>query len=85
MDSYMALNGLCIMVTWTIFMNHLLEVDLKQNRETMALRTITTIDLFYCIMCEDPHEWKFIEITFGDEGPVAYNFTLHLRVHDRTM
>jgi hypothetical protein len=27
-----------------------------QNRETMALRTLTTVDLFYFIMCEDPHE-----------------------------
>ena len=25
MDSYMALNGSCYMVTWTIFKNHLLE------------------------------------------------------------
>ena len=36
--------------------NHLLEVGLTQNRETMALRTLTTVDLFYFIMCEDPHE-----------------------------
>ena len=36
--------------------NHLLEVDLIQNRETMALRMLTTVDLFYFIMCEDPHE-----------------------------
>ena len=44
------------MVTWTIFKNHLLEVGLTQNQGTMALRTLTTIDLFYLIMCEDPHE-----------------------------
>ena len=44
------------MVTWTIFKNHLLEVGLTQNQETMALRTLTTVDLFYFIMCEDPHE-----------------------------
>ena len=56
MDSYMALNGSCFMVTWIIFKNHLLEVGLTQNRETMALRTLTTVDLFYFIMCEDPHE-----------------------------
>ena len=37
MDSYMASNGSCFMVIWAIFKNHLLEVDLKQNRETMAL------------------------------------------------
>jgi hypothetical protein len=56
MDSYMASNGSCFMVTWTLFKNHLLEVGLPQNRETMALRTLTIIDLSYFIMCEDPHE-----------------------------
>ena len=56
MDSYMASNGACFMVTWIIFQNHLLEVGLTQNQETMALRTLTTIDLFYFIMCEDFHE-----------------------------
>jgi hypothetical protein len=37
MDSDMASNGSRFMVTWTIFKNHLLEVGLTQNRETMAL------------------------------------------------
>ena len=46
----------CFMVTWTILKNHLLEVGLTQNQETMALQTLTTVDLFYFIMCEDPHE-----------------------------
>ena len=65
MDSYMAWNGSCFMVTWIIFKNHLLEVGLTQNWETMALQTLTTIDLFYFIMCGDPRELKFIEIVFG--------------------
>jgi hypothetical protein len=56
MDSYMAPNGSCFMVTWTIFKNHLMEVGLVQNRETMALWTLTTVGLFHFIMCEDPHE-----------------------------
>jgi hypothetical protein len=56
MDSYMASNGSCFMVAWTIFENHLLEVGPTQNRETMALRTLTTIDLFYFIMCDNSHE-----------------------------
>jgi hypothetical protein len=56
MDSYMASNGSCFMVTWTIFKNHLLEVGLTQNRETMKLRTLTTVDLFYFIMRADMHE-----------------------------
>ena len=56
MDSYMASNGSFFVVTGITFKNHLLEVSLTQNRETMALPTLTTVDLFYYIMCEDPHE-----------------------------
>jgi hypothetical protein len=56
MDSYMASNGPYFTVTWTIFKNHLLEVGLTQNQETMALRALTTVDLFYVIMCEDMRE-----------------------------
>ena len=44
------------MVTWTIFKNRLLEVGLTQNWETVALQMLTTVDLFYFIMCEYPHE-----------------------------
>ena len=55
-DSYMASNGSCFMVTWTIFKNRLLEVGLTKNRETVALRTLTTVDLFQFVMCEDLHE-----------------------------
>ena len=56
-DFYMVLNGSCFMVTWIIFKNHFLEVDLIQNHwETMAFQTPTTIGLFYFITCEDPHE-----------------------------
>jgi hypothetical protein len=53
---YVASNGSCLMVTWTVFQNHLLEVGLTQNQETMALRTLGTIGFLYFIMCEDPHE-----------------------------
>ena len=53
------------MFTWTLFKNHLLEVGLTQNRKTMALRTLTTIDLFQFIMVENLHEYKFIEIALG--------------------
>ena len=56
MDSYMASNGSCFTITWTIVKNHMLEVGLTRNRETMELWTLTTIDLFYFIMCEDLHE-----------------------------
>jgi hypothetical protein len=56
MDSYMASDGSCFMVTWTIFKNHFLEVGLTQNLETMALGMLTIIELFYFVMYEDPHE-----------------------------
>ena len=56
MDSYMASNGSCFVVTWTVFKNYLLEAGLRQNRETMALQKLITIDLLYFVMCEDPHE-----------------------------
>ena len=42
------------MVTWIIFKNHILEVRLTQDWETMALRTLTTVDLSYFIMRKDP-------------------------------
>ena len=56
MDSYMASNGSCFMISWIIFKNHLFEVGLTQNSETVALQTLTTIDLSYFIIFEDPHE-----------------------------
>ena len=56
MDSYVTPNGSCFMVTWIIFHIHLLEIGLTQNPETMALRTLSTIDSFYIIMCENLHE-----------------------------
>ena len=60
MDSYVASNRSCCMVAWTIFPKekHLLEVGLTQNWETMALRTLTTVDFLYFIICENPHEYK---------------------------
>ena len=65
MDAYMALIGSCFVVTWTNFKDHLLEVGLTQNQQAMALRTLTTVDLFYSIMHEDSHECKFIQLAFG--------------------
>ena len=56
MDSYTASKASCFMVTWTFFKSHLLEVGLTQNLETMALRMLTIVELFYFIMCEDLHE-----------------------------
>jgi hypothetical protein len=53
-DSHMNSNGSCVMVTWVIFKNHLLEVGLTQNRKTITHLMLTTAGLFYFIMCEDP-------------------------------
>ena len=64
MDSCMVSNGSCFVVTWTILKDHLLEVGLTQNRETMAFRNLTTVNLLYFMMDEDPawieFYWKSI-------------------------
>ena len=46
----------CFMVTCINTTNHLLEVGLTQIQEIMTLQMLTTVDLFYFIMREDPHE-----------------------------
>ena len=55
MDSYIASNGSCFMFTWTIFQNHLLEVDLTQNQETMAL--CRSQPLLYSVMSCTRNTW----------------------------
>ena len=45
-------------VSWSLGLflpskKHLLEAGLTQNRDTMALQTLTIVELFYFIMCED--------------------------------
>ena len=65
MDSYMASNGSCFILTWIVLKNHLLEVGLTWNWEIVALQILTSIGLFCFIMCEDPREQKFIAIAFG--------------------
>ena len=84
MGSYVALNVSCFKVTWILFKNRLLKVRLINTKwETMALWTLTTVDLFYFVVCEDMHEYKFTGIAFG-WGVVTYDFTVHLRAHDHT-
>ena len=56
MSSYMASNGSCFMVSWTIFKNHLLEVGLNTKSGDHGTPDATTVDLFYFIMCEDLYE-----------------------------
>ena len=45
-------------VSWSLdcFQKPSLEGRPTQNQETMALWMLTTIEFFYFIMCEDPHE-----------------------------
>ena len=59
MDSYMASNGLCFMVPWIIFKNHLLEVGLTPTRERPWHSECSQL-LVYSIY----HEWRstWIEI-----------------------
>ena len=83
MDSYMASNGSCFMVTCIILKNHLLEVGLTQNWETMATRNLTSVDLSYFIMCEDPYKLRFVDIAFG-WGPSHIWFHTTLEVRDHT-
>ena len=83
MDSYMASSGPCFMVTWTIFKNYLLEIGLKQNRETMAIQNPTTVDLFFYHVW-GPHMNRYSMKQHLVEGPVTYDFTLHLSARDQT-
>ena len=46
MDSYIASNGSCFMVTWTLFKNHLLEVGLTPNGDIIALSYFKIIALY---------------------------------------
>ena len=71
----------CTPRAWTIFKNHLLEVN--RSWKPMTLQTLTTIDLFYFIMSEDSHEYKFIEIAI-DWGASHIWLHTNLRVRDHT-
>ena len=59
-----SLHGFLRGIEW-IMCHGYLEVGLTQNWETTALRTLTTVDLFYFITCEDMREHNINEITFG--------------------
>ena len=68
-----SLHGFLHGIEWIVFhwsfglfsKPHLLEVGQTQNREIMVLWMFIIVDLFYFIMCEDPHGLNFIEIAFG--------------------
>jgi hypothetical protein len=61
-ESYMASIGLCFMVTWTIFKNHLLKSDLAQNWEIMGTPNVHNhrFNLIFlsCVMsATNPHPY----------------------------
>ena len=77
MDSYVASNGSCFMVTWTFSKMHLSEVGLIQYRETTALQMLTTVDLFCFIMWGPARIFYFKKIAFGwGLGPILLHTTL---------
>ena len=79
MDSYMASNGTCFMVTWTIFKSHLLEVGLTQNQETMTFWTLIIVGLSYFIMRDDS---TWIEIHWNSIWLRTRHVWLHTTLED---
>ena len=64
-------------VSWSLRIfskNHLLEAGLTQNKETMALRTLTIVDLFYS-MCEDHRMNRNSLKEHLVEGPITWLHT----------
>ena len=82
MEAYLASNILCFMTTLTIFNNHLLDVGLTQNREFMALQTLRTVDLFLFLSCVRTRMNRNSLKQCLVEGPITYDFTLHLRIRN---
>jgi hypothetical protein len=82
----MASNGSCFIVTWTIFKNHLLEIGLTQNRQTVSLRTLTTVDLFYFMMCTVPAwieiQWNSIWLRVWSHMASHYTWGSMTTLHD---
>jgi hypothetical protein len=85
-DSYMAPNGSCFMVTWIIIKYHHLEVDLTQNKATMALQNLTTIYSIYFILCEDPAwieiHWNSIWMRIRSHMTSHYTWGFVTALHD---
>ena len=82
MDSYMASNGSCFMVAWTFFfINHFLEVGLTQRPGDHGTPNVHNCWFILVYHVWGPAWMEFIEIALV-EGPVTYDFTLHLRICD---
>ena len=65
-NSCVASNGSCFMVTWIVFKNHLLDIGLITNlRDHDTPKTHNRWFIIFYHAWEDPYEQKFIEIAFG--------------------
>ena len=86
MDSYITSYGSCFTVTWIIFKNHLLEVGLPWNQETMALRMPTTIELYYFCHVWGPAmiqiHWTIIELMLRPHMTSHNNWRFVTTLHD---
>ena len=76
-------------VLWSLglfFKHHLLEVGLTQSREITALRTFTTVDLFYVIICEEPTwiktHWNNIKLRAWSQMASHYTWGSLTTLHD---
>jgi hypothetical protein len=83
-DSYMASNGSCFMVTWSVCQNPSLggRLNTKHGDHGILNAHNCWFILFY-------HMWgsAWIEIHWNGiwlRGPVTYDFALHLRICDHT-
>jgi hypothetical protein len=82
MDSYMASNGSCFMVTWIILKNHLFGG--RSNTQPGDHGTTNTQHCWFILFY---HMWgpAWIEIHWNSiwlRDPVTCDFTLHLRARD---
>jgi hypothetical protein len=66
MDFYMASNGSCSLVTWSVLQKPPLggRPNTKPGKPQHSERSRPLVYYIF-IMCEDPHEWKLIEIAFS--------------------
>ena len=85
-----SLHGFLHNIEWIIFHGHLdyfwkspLGGRPNTNQETMALRTLTPL-VYFIISCVRTHMNRNSLKYHLVEGPITYDFTLHLRVSDHT-
>ena len=76
-ESYVAIEWIMFRGHLDCFQkNHLLEVGQKQNQEIMALWTLTTVDLFCFIMCENLYEIHWNSIWLRSRSHMASHYMI---------